>query len=344
MLDNSLLPPKRQADADAGIGGELWAVHGGGFYHAQKFRVAPAELPEPLHWFKWEAYSTWMSGFALFVVMYYAHARRLPDRPQRRRPRAVAGGRDLASRCSSRGWIFYDQLCKRARPRPRAARSRSSMIAFVALVAWGLSHVFAGRAMYIQVGAMIGTIMAGNVFFVIIPSQRKLVEAKERDVAPDPVYGLRGKQRSVHNNYFTLPVLFIMISNHYPMTCGHPHAWLVLVAILLLAAFVRHFFNLRHKGRTVWAIPATAALATLALAIAIAPAKPAGRAAPHVRRRAGDRRRALRDVPRRRSRRSRASTTAPKGVLLDTPERIVAQRAEDRRAGGGHARRCRSAT
>ena len=126
-----------------------------------------------------------------------------------------------------------------------------------------------------QIGAMLGTMMAANVLFVIIPAQRQLVEAQQRGVTPDPVHGRRGKQRSVHNNYFTLPVLFVMISNHYPMTWGHPHAWLVLVAILLLAAFVRHFFNLRHKGRTVWAIPATAAVGTVLLAVAIAPARPA---------------------------------------------------------------------
>jgi uncharacterized membrane protein len=148
------------------------------------------------------------------------------------------------------------------------------MVAFFVAAAWGLSHVYSGRALFLQVGAMMGTIMAWNVYFVIMPSQRQLVAAKQQGIPPDPVYGLRGKQRSVHNNYFTLPVLFIMISNHYPITFGQPHAWLVLVAILLLAAYVRHFFNLRHKGRTVWAIPVTAALATLALAAAIAPAKP----------------------------------------------------------------------
>jgi uncharacterized membrane protein len=272
FLDNSLLPPKRQEDIDAGIGGELWAIHGGGFYHAQKFKVAPATLPAPLHWFKWEAYWTWMSGFALFVVMYYAHADiYMIDR----------GVADLAPwqaiaislALLAGGWVFYDQLCKRA-GLDREKVVAVVMVAFLALVAWGVSHLFSGRAMYMQVGAMIGTIMAWNVFFVIMPSQRKLVEAKERNVAPDPVYGLRGKQRSVHNNYFTLPVLFIMISNHYPLTFGHRHAWLVLVAILLLAAFVRHFFNLRHKGRTVWSIPVVAAIGTLLLAIAIAPQKP----------------------------------------------------------------------
>jgi uncharacterized membrane protein len=171
------------------------------------------------------------------------------------------------------GWVFYDQLCKRlglARERALAA----VMIAFLAAVAWGLSHVFSGRAMYMQVGAMIGTIMAWNVFFVIMPAQRKLVEAKRNGVAPAAIHGQRGKQRSVHNNYFTLPVLFVMISGHYPLTFGHRHAWLVLIAILLIAAFVRHFFNLRHVGRTVWAIPAAAVAATLLLAIAIAPAPP----------------------------------------------------------------------
>jgi len=272
FLDNSLLPPKRKEDADAGIGGELWAIHGGGFYHAQKFKVAPAELPAPLHWFKWEAYWTWMSGFALFVVMYYAHAdiymidRAVAD---------IAPWQAVAISVALLvgGWVFYDQLCKRlglAHEKVLAV----VMIAFFTLVAWGLSHVFSGRAMFMQVGAMIGTIMAWNVYFVIIPGQRKLVEAKEREEAPDPVHGLQGKQRSVHNNYFTLPVLFVMISNHYPLTYGNRHAWLVLIAILLVTAFVRHFFNLRHRGRTVWAIPAAAVVATLLLAVAIAPEKP----------------------------------------------------------------------
>ena len=320
FLDNSLLPPKSKEDADAGVGGELWAIHGGGFYHAQKYRVAPAMLPEPLHWFKWEAYWTWMSGFALFVVMYYAHAglymidRSVAD---------IAPWQAVAISVALlvAGWVFYDQLCKRL----GLARERVlgvAMIAFLAATAWGLSHVFSGRAMYLQIGAMMGTIMAWNVFFVIMPSQRKLVEAKEKGVAPDPVYGQRGKQRSVHNNYFTLPVLFTMISNHYPMTFGNRNAWLVLVALLLIAAYVRHFFNLRHKGRTVWAIPITGAIATLALAVAIAPAKPA--AAPF----------ALADVHRIVSERcatchATKPTQAgfnepPKGVLLDTTASIVA--------------------
>src|SRR4030095_1095940 len=218
------LPPAKKENADAGIGGELWAIHGGGFYHAQKFRVAPATLPEPLHWFKWEAYWTWMSGMALFIAMYYAHAdvymidRSVADIAPWQ---AIA----LSLLLLAVGWAFYDQVCKRA-GLDRERLVAVVMIAFFAAVAWGLSHVYSGRAMFLQIGAMIGTIMAWNVYFVIMPPQRKLVEATQQRSAVDPVYGLRGKQRSVHNNYFTLPVLFIMISNHYPITFGQRHAWL----------------------------------------------------------------------------------------------------------------------
>jgi uncharacterized membrane protein len=321
FLDNSLLPPVRKEDAEAGIGGELWAVHGGGFYHVRKFRIAPDALPEPLHWFKWEAYWTWMSGFALFVVMYYVHAGTyMTDRTVADLSALQAVAISVALLAG--GWLFYDQLCRRlglARERLLAI----AMAAFVALVAWGLSHLFSGRAMFLQIGAMLGTIMAWNVFFVIIPAQRKLVDAKARGEAPDPVFGQRGKQRSVHNNYLTLPVLFIMISGHYPMTFGHPHAWLVLVAILLLAAFVRHFFNLRHKGRTVWAIPAAAAAATLALAVAISPRPPdAARDYAFAEVEAIV---AARCATCHAERPTQAGfAVAPKGFLLDSPTRIAA--------------------
>ncbi len=320
FLDNSLLPPKRRDDADAGVGGELWAVHGGGFYHVQKFRVAPATLPEPLHWFKWEAYWTWLSGFALFVVMYYVHADRyMIDRSVADIAPWQAVAISLALLAG--GWVFYDQLCKRA-GLERERLVAVVMIAFLSLVAYGVAHVFSGRATYLQVGAMMGTMMAWNVYFVIMPSQRELVAAKARGVAPDPVWGLRGKQRSVHNNYFTLPVLFIMISNHYPLTYGYRHPWLVLIAACLIAAFVRHFFNLRHKGRTVWAIPALAVLATLALAIAIAPDKPKAAAFTFTQ---------VETIVTQRCAGCHAAkptfagfSEAPKGVLLDTPAQIVA--------------------
>jgi uncharacterized membrane protein len=320
-LDNSLLPPKRKQDADEGVGGELWAIHGGGFYHVQKFRVAPDALPAPLHWFKWEAYSTWLSGFALLAVMYYANARTYmidPSVADLAPWQAVA----ISVVMLALGWAFYDQLCKRL-GFDHERWLGLAMLVFIAAAAWLLGKLFAGRAMYVQIGAMLGTIMAANVLLVIIPSQRQLVLAKERGEVPDPVHGLRGKQRSVHNNYFTLPVLFTMISNHYPMTFGHPHAWLVLLAILLLAAYVRHFFNLRHTGRTVWAIPVTAALGALALAIAIAPVRPDAKAAPPFAQ-------VERIVVQRCASCHAEKPTqpgfavAPKGLMLDTPERIVA--------------------
>jgi uncharacterized membrane protein len=321
FLDLNLKPPARKEDADEGISGELWAIHGGGFYHALKYRVAPPTLPSPLHWFKWEAYSTWLSGFALFVIMYWWHADvyMIDNSVAEIAPwQAIA----ISAALLVVGWVFYDQLCKRlglAHERVLAV----TLVIFFTLVAWGLSHVFAGRALYLEIGAMLGTIMVANVAHVIIPSQRELVRAKEQGKEPDPVYGLRGKQRSVHNNYFTLPVLFIMISNHYPMTFGHRYAWLILVAIGLLAAYVRHFFNLRHQGRTVWAIPITAALGTLALAVVIAPRAPEAAAAPTFE--------SVQSIVAARCATCHAEkptqpgfVVAPKNLLLDSPDRIRA--------------------
>jgi uncharacterized membrane protein len=322
-LDNHLLAPKDQDDADKGIGGELWAVHGGGFYVVRKFKVAPPVLPEPLHWFKWEAYTTWMSGFALLVVMYYLHANvYMIDKSIADISALQAVGLSVALLVL--GWLVYDQLCQRL-GLARDTWIAGIMVAFIAIVAWRLSDVLSGRAVYIQIGAMLGTIMAANVLFVIIPSQRKLVEAKEQGRAPDPIYGLRGKQRSVHNNYFTLPVLFIMISNHYPMTYGAKHGWAVLIAIMLLAAYVRHFFNLRHRGRTVWAIPVTAMLATLALAIVIAPDRPqatAGGPPPFAKVQAIITQRCVSCHAQKPTQEGFA--VAPKNVMFDTPELIAA--------------------
>jgi uncharacterized membrane protein len=322
-LDNHLLAPRAQDDADKGIGGELWAVHGGGFYVVRKFKVAPPVLPEPLHWFKWEAYTTWMSGFALLVVMYYLHANvYMIDKSIADISPLQAVGLSVALLVL--GWVVYDQLCQRL-GLARDTWIAGVMVVFIAIVAWRLSDVLSGRAVYIQIGAMLGTIMAANVLFVIIPSQRKLVEAKEQGRAPDPIYGLRGKQRSVHNNYFTLPVLFIMISNHYPMTYGAKHGWAVLIAIMLLAAYVRHFFNLRHRGRTVWAIPVTAMLATLALAIVIAPDRPqatAGGPPPFAKVQAIITQRCVSCHAQKPTQEGFA--VAPKNVMFDTPELIAA--------------------
>jgi uncharacterized membrane protein len=264
-LDNHLRPPH---DAEEGVSGEAWEIHGGGFYRVHKYAVAPRRLPEPLYWFKWEAYTTWLSGFALLVVLYYAHADTyLIDK-------SVADVTTWEAVAISIGllaaaWLAYDALCRLLGGRPLVLAA--IVLASITLAAWGISHVFSGRATYLQVGAMIGTMMVGNVFFVIIPAHWELVRAKEAGRDPDPAANARGKLRSVHNNYLTLPVVFTMISNHFPFTYGHSYSWLILVVLLVIGAWVRHFFNLRHSGRTVWAIPVTAALAIAVLAILIRP-------------------------------------------------------------------------
>ena len=273
-LDNSLRPPAPGSDlAQKGVAGELWAVHGGGFYNPQKYLVAPAELPAELHWFKWEAYSTWLSGFALLVIVYWLNAQAMMvDRSVADLSAWQAVGVGCGSLVA--GWVVYDLLCRSPLGRHDLA---FGVVVFALLVgaAWGLTHVLGGRAAYIHVGAMIGTIMVANVAMVIIPGQRRMAEAMRAGGKPDPVYGIRGKQRSVHNNYFTLPVLFIMISNHFAMTYRHPHAWAVLAVIMAAGVFIRHFFNLRHKGRVEWIYPSVGVALLLGLAVALAPPRPA---------------------------------------------------------------------
>ena len=267
-LDNHLRPPEDPRDAEAGIGGESWEIHGGGFYQVQKYRVAPRELPEPLHWFKWEAYTTWLSGFALMIVLYYLNADQyLIDRSVADLSTGEAVAISIGLLAAA--WIVYDLLCRALGSRPLVLAG--TLLALITLSAWGSGHLFSGRAVYIQVGAMLGTMMVGNVFFTIIPAHWELVRAKQAGREPDPAANERGKLRSVHNNYLTLPVVFTMISNHFPSTYGHSYAWLILVVLLVIGAWVRHFFNLRHAGRNVWAIPVTAALAIAALAIVIRP-------------------------------------------------------------------------
>ena len=207
-LDSHLRPPRKPRDADEGVGGESWEIHGGGFYRIQKFRVAPETLPEPLHWFKWEAYTTWLSGFALLVVLYYLNADTLPGRPVGARPRARARRSRSASRCSpSRGSSTTGSAGCSATASSCSRRARRVRRASACTV----SELFSARAMPIQVGAMLGTMMVGNVLFVIIPGHWELVRAKGAGREPDPVHGIKGKQRSVHNNYLTLPVVLAML-------------------------------------------------------------------------------------------------------------------------------------
>jgi uncharacterized membrane protein len=242
-LDNNLRPasPPRE-----GVKGELWAVHGGGFYQSQKFLVAPPQMPEHLHWFKWEAYTTWLSGFGLLCVIYYwgaptflIDAAKAPFTPLQ----AVAAG--LGSIAG--GLLVYEGLCRS----PLARRPRLfGLVLYLALVgaAFGLTRIFSNRGAFIHVGAIIGTVMVANVFLVIIPNQRKMVEAMLAGREVDPRLGEAGKLRSVHNNYLTLPVVFIMISNHYPLVTDHPLNWLLLAMLSAAGVSIRHYFNLRHHG------------------------------------------------------------------------------------------------
>ena len=326
-LDNHLLPPKRRTDREEGVGGESWEIHGGGFYRIEKYQVAPRVLPEPLHWFKWEAYTTWLSGFALFVVLYYANASTyLIDPSVADLTPAAAVGISLALLVGA--WLVYDVLC-------RAFVGHELLLAAaiagcVTAAAYGVSELFSARAMAIQLGAMLGTIMVANVLFVIIPAHWQLVRAKEEGREPDPAAGLRGKQRSVHNNYLTLPVLLAMLSPHFPFITGRSDGWLVLVALMAIGAWIRLFFNLRHAGHNVWLIPVTAALAIAAIAIAIRPEGDGGSTAqgppvPFPEARAIVQERC---VPCHSANPTNPSfSTAPAGIVFDTPEEISSQAA-----------------
>jgi uncharacterized membrane protein len=280
-LDNHLLPPSDPGLRAKGVGGELWAVHGGGFYNAQKYRVAPESLPGTLHWFYWEAYSTLLSGFFLLCLLYYAQAEVYLIDPRvdpLTKPEAIG----LSLACLAGGWLVYDALC-----RSWLARREKLLAVVLAVllggVAFGLCQVFSGRGAYIQFGAMLGVIMVANVYFVIIPGQRAMVRAKEEGREPDPAAGLRGKQRSVHNTYFTLPVLFTMISNHYAVTFGARYNWLVLIALCAAGVSIRIYFVSRHKrheraGKTPW-WPALAGLVLIGITAAALAPRSAGSAA-----------------------------------------------------------------
>jgi uncharacterized membrane protein len=317
-LDNHLRPPEDEADSERGVGGEAWEIHGGGFYQVQKYRLAPRTLPEPLHWFKWEAYTTWLSGFALLIVLYYVNADTyLIDKSvaDLRPWQAIA----ISVALIVAAWLVYDGLCRLI---PNDLALAAVLLALVTLAAWGVSHLFSGRAEYIQIGAMLGTMMAGNVFFVIIPAHWELIRAKEAGREPDAAAALPAKQRSVHNNYLTLPVVFTMISNHFPITYGRSYSWLTLVALLVIGAWVRHFFNLRHTGRTAWWIPVTAALAIAAVAVAIRPhGSSGGTAVPFTRAEAIVQERC---VPCHSAHPSKVDS-APMGLVFDTPSQIHAQ-------------------
>jgi uncharacterized membrane protein len=267
-LDNHLHEPEREEDRAEGVGGESWEIHGGGFYRIHKFRVAPPHLPKPLHWYKWEAYWTWLSGFSLLCIVYYTDARlRLIDP-------TVADLRPWQAILISIGllvaaWIVYDLACRALSSRPLLLAA--TILGAVTGTAYGVAQLYQPRAAYLQVGAMLGTIMAANVLLVIIPGHWELVKAKKAGRDPDPKPGIVGKERSVHNNYLTLPVLFTMLAGHFPFTYGHDHAWAVLVALMAVGAAIRHYFNKRHAGETLWWIPIGCACAIAAIAVWLRP-------------------------------------------------------------------------
>jgi uncharacterized membrane protein len=267
LLDQSLRWPMEPGDEKRGVAGELWEVHGGGFYHVKKYRVAPHTLPSHLAWFKWEAYTTWLSGFALLVVLYYVDASASMIDP------SVADLEPWEAVALSAGllvvaWIVYDLLCRLVK-NDRALWV--CLAAGVVLTAWGTSELFSPRAAWLQVGAMLGTIMAATVFFTIIPAHWELIRAKQGGREPDPAPGIEAKRRSVHNNYLTLPVLLTMLAAHFGFLTGRDWAWLILLALMTLGAYARLFFNLRHAGRTHWWMPVAGAAAVLVLAFVLEP-------------------------------------------------------------------------
>jgi uncharacterized membrane protein len=333
-LDNHLLPPADPALARRGVAGELWSVHGGGFYNAHKYRVAPETLPPTLHWFYWEAYTTFLSGFFLLCLLYYAQADAYlidPAVAALSKPTAVAIGIAFLAG----GWLVYDGLC-RSPLRGNAPALIGVLVVLLTAAAWALCHLFSGRGAYMEFGAMLGTIMAANVLLIIIPGQRALVRAKQEGREPDPKHGIAGKLRSTHNTYFTLPVLFVMISNHYPMTYGAQKNWLVLIIICAAGAAVRVYFVSRHKahdrhGRTS-PLPAAIGLTALAgVAVALIPQQPKvgtssevgfARIQAIVAQRCTTCHSVTPTQP--------GFTSPPNGLRLDTPENILAHTAQMR--------------
>ncbi|MET1077288.1 MAG: urate hydroxylase PuuD [Pseudomonas sp.] len=263
-LENNL----NRSNPRDGLAGDLWAIHGGGIYHLEKYKLAPPKMPDNLHWFKWEAYFTWLSGVALLCVVFYLKPALYLVAPGSDLDPGAAVAIGIATLIG--GWFVYDFLCDSPLGKRPAVLG---LVLFILLVAaaYGLSQVFSGRGAYIHVGAIIGTIMVGNVFRTIMPAQRALVKAIEENRTPDPALPAKGLLRSRHNNYFTLPVLFIMISNHFPSTYGSQYNWLILALIAVLAVLVRHYFNTRHNSNSfAWTLPA-AALGMICLAFITSP-------------------------------------------------------------------------
>ena len=277
FLDSSLTPPEDEQLKKDGVSGELWALHGGGFYHPVKFKAAPPKLPDHLHWFYWESYSTWLSGFALFLVSYlWSPSVYLIDPNVMQWSPAGAIAAALAFLVVF--WLLYDAICRTLGQTENGdAKVGALVFLLVCVAAYAATHMLAGRAAFLLVGAMLATAMSANVFFWIIPGQRTMVADMKAGRPVDPIHGIRGKQRSVHNTYFTLPVLFAMLSNHYSFTYAHEYNWLFLIAIMFAGAAIRQFFVMRHGyklGRNPhpWKYAAVGVVVLLGLIVWLKPA------------------------------------------------------------------------
>ncbi|SFT41372.1 urate hydroxylase PuuD [Halomonas saccharevitans] len=271
MLDNGLRPPKADEDKKKGVFGEMWAVHGGGFYHNQKYASAPAKLPADLHWSFWKAYTTWLSGFGLFVLLYMTNPGFYLVNPGSDWAWAAEltgwQANAVALLFLLSGWVVYNELCKRISPNMERDGILSLAVAvMMVVVAYLSTQIFAGRAAFLLTGAVMATAMSANVFFWIIPGQRRMVKAMKAGETPNPIDGKRGKQRSVHNTYFTLPVVLLMLSNHYSFTYTHELSWVIMALFIFAGALIRQFFVLMHAGSIQPAYPA-AGVALILVAI-----------------------------------------------------------------------------
>ncbi|MPZ59017.1 MAG: cysteine desulfurase [Rhizobiales bacterium] len=322
-LDLSL---KARPDLPPGVKGEAWQVHGGGFYHMLKYMVAPARLPDHLTWFKWEAYATWLSGFALLVIVYYLGAEMfLIDKAVFEMSAPMAAGIAFGTLVVS--WLVYEGLCRSPLAKHDVALSLTGYVYLVGLT-YMFTHVFSGRGALNQIGAIIGTIMVANVFLIIIPNQKKMVAALLAGKEPEARLGEEGKTRSVHNNYLTLPVVFLMLSSHYPLVFATKYNWVIVAILLIIGPVIRHFYNERHAGREdpwwTWAVAAIG-LCTVIWLTAAGPREDTRGSLPPAPTFA-----AVSDIVVSRCSMCHAAqpvwagfTHAPKGVMLDTPERIL---------------------
>lgn len=315
---------KNHGALPAGVKGESWQVHGGGFYQMIKFMVAPSSMPDELVWFKWEAYTTWLSGFALLVVVYYFNAELfLVDKAVLDLSAPMAA--TVAFLSLAAAWIAYEVMCRSPLGKNEVALALVGYV-FLVVLTFGFTHVFSGRGAFTQIGALIGTIMVANVFVVIMPYQVKSVKALIAGQVPDPEWNAIGKQRSVHNNYLTLPVIFLMLSNHYPLFFATQFNWLIVAIVLVIGPVIRHYFNVRHASKEgplwTWLVAGIGMLAIAWLSGTGAGIKMG--ALPDTPKFA-----AVQDIVMSRCSMCHAAepvwagfVTAPKGVLLDSPEQI----------------------